>query len=95
MIGKISETPAGGAALPAREDPVRIKEAAMQFESLLLAQILKSMREAGSEGWLGGGEDQASLPALELAEEQFAQALSARGGLGLSDLVVSGLTRTR
>jgi len=28
---------------------------------------------------------------MELAEEQFAQALSSRGGLGLSRLIVQGL----
>jgi len=32
---------------------------------------------------------------MELAEEQFARALAAQGGLGLAALVAGGLKRTR
>ncbi|MBI2679524.1 MAG: hypothetical protein HYX25_00785 [Candidatus Solibacter usitatus] len=70
----------------------KIEKAAKQFESLLIGQIMKSMHEAGSSGWLGGGEDQAGEAAMELAEEQFAQALASRGGLGLARLIMQGLT---
>ncbi len=73
----------------------RIEDAAKQFESLLLASMLRSMREAGAEGWLGGGQDQTSAAAVEFAEEQFAKALAAQGGLGLANLIVDGLKRTR
>jgi Rod binding domain-containing protein len=62
-------------------------DAAQQFESLLLHQLLKS---ASSEegGWLGTGEeDSAGLQALSLAQEQFASALAASGGLGLAKLL--------
>ena len=75
-----------------REDPARVLETARQFESLLIAQLMKSIRE-GSEGWLGSGADQASEAAIGLAEEQFAQALAHQGGLGLASLVESGLER--
>jgi Rod binding domain-containing protein len=68
-------------------------DAARQFEALLLAQILKAVREAESQGWMGTGEDQANATDMELAEEQFAQALSAGGGLGLARLIVAGLER--
>jgi Rod binding domain-containing protein len=64
--------------------------AAGQFESLLIAQMLKSMREAES-GWLGTGEDSASDSAMSMAEEHFADAISAAGGFGLSKIVNSGL----
>jgi Rod binding domain-containing protein len=70
----------------------KIEKAAKQFESLLIGQIMKSMHEAGSSGWMGGGEDQAGEAAMELAEEQFAQALASRGGLGLARLIMQGLT---
>jgi len=73
-----------------KDDPARIEDAARQFEALLMAQLLKSAR-AGSEGWLGAGEDPTASSALELAEEQFAGALAAQGGLGLASLIVSGL----
>lgn len=72
--------------------PERIEDAARQFEALLIAQLLKSMREAGS-GWLGTDDDSTSSSAMELAEEQFAQSLAAQGGLGLARIVASGLRK--
>ena len=67
----------------------RVK-AAKDFEALLIGQMLRSLREEGS-GWLGTGDDQASEAAFGLGEEQFAQALTAGGGLGLSKVIASGL----
>jgi Rod binding domain-containing protein len=67
-----------------------VREAAIQFESLLIAQLLKSVRES-SPGWLGDGEDQAGATATDLAEEHFAQTLARQGGLGLARIVISGL----
>jgi len=92
MVDKIPPLPTS--AVPeSRTSPDKIEHAARQFESLLIGQILKSMHEAGSSGWMGGGEDQSSESAMELAEEQFAQALASRGGLGLSRLIIQGLTK--
>jgi flagellar protein FlgJ len=86
----------GSASGPrAKSDPAAIREAARQFEALLLAQMLRAAREAGADGWLGTGEDSAASCAAGLAEEQFAQALSAQGGLGLANLIVSGLSEER
>ncbi len=69
-------------------------EAAKQFESLLIGQILKSMHE-GSSGWLGSGEDQAAESAMGMAEEHFAKALSQSGGLGLAATIQHGLESPR
>ena len=86
----------GSASGPrAKNDPAAILDAARQFEALLLAQMLRAAREAGADGWLGTGEDQTASSAMGLAEEQFAQALSAQGGLGLANLIVSGLSEER
>jgi Rod binding domain-containing protein len=71
------------------KDP-KAAAAAGQFEALLIAQMLKSMRESES-GWLGTGEDSASDSAMGLAEEHFASAISAAGGLGLAKIVNAGL----
>ena len=73
-----------------KEDPEKIKNAARQFESLLIAQMLKSMQDTEG-GWLGTGEDKSSSSAMEYAQEIFAQSLSANGGLGLATLVADGL----
>lgn len=94
MVDKIA--PSQTAVAPAPEGPTspeKIEHAAKQFESLLIGQILKSMHEAGSSGWMGAGEDQSGESAMELAEEQFAQALASRGGFGLSRLIIQGLTK--
>jgi Rod binding domain-containing protein len=69
-----------------------IAGAARQFESLLLTQILRTVREAGSSGgWLGSGEDASASTAMEMAEEQFAAALSAQGGFGLARMITDNL----
>ena len=95
MISRILPSASSQPAAPAsKNEQARIEDAAKEFESLLLASMLKSMRETGSEGWLGGGEDQTSTAAMEFAEEQFARTLAAQGGLGLASLIVSGLRRT-
>jgi flagellar protein FlgJ len=86
----------GGAAVPPvsrHDETARVHDAAQQFESLLLGQILKSMRETEGGGWMGSGDDQAGATAIAMAEEQFAQALAQGGGLGLANMVVSGLQR--
>jgi Rod binding domain-containing protein len=93
MVDKIF-TPQAVPAPESRTSPEKIEHAAKQFESLLIGQILKSMHEAGSSGWLGGGDDPSGESAMELAEEQFAQALASRGGLGLSRMIIQGLTKS-
>lgn len=81
------ESGAGGRP---EEDRARIADAARQFEALLIAKLLRGARGDG-EGWLGSGEDSTASAALELAEEQFAEALAAQGGLGLARLIAAGL----
>jgi len=78
----------------AKTSPAELLDAARQFESLLLSELLKSVREASGSGWLGTGEDAAGDSAMGLAQEQFAQALAQGGGLGLSKLIAGGLERT-
>ncbi|HXA04990.1 MAG TPA: hypothetical protein VNY30_09130 [Bryobacteraceae bacterium] len=91
MIDPIS-TPPSVTPPESRNSPAKIEGAAKQFEALLMGQILKSMHDEDSNGWLGGGDDQSGESALELAEEQFAQALSSQGGLGLAKVITQGLS---
>jgi Rod binding domain-containing protein len=74
---------------PARP-PRTVAEAAQQFESLMIGQLLKEAR-GDERGWLGSGEEAGNAVASGLAEEQFAQALAKSGGLGLSAQIVSSL----
>jgi Rod binding domain-containing protein len=87
----MAEKVSGPLGAPPKSSPDKIENAAKQFESLLIAQILRSMHESGSASWLGTGDDPSGESAMELAEEQFAQALASRGGLGLSRLIMQGL----
>ncbi|HLK49886.1 MAG TPA: hypothetical protein VKT49_17205 [Bryobacteraceae bacterium] len=82
---------AAGSLTPAPKDsPEKIKDAARQFEALLISQMMKGMRESEG-GWMGTDEDDASSSAMEYAQEMFAQSLTAGGGLGLANLVAKGL----
>ncbi len=71
-----------GLSVKQAQDPAKARDAARQFEALLLTQILKSART-------GGDEDSVN----ELADQQLALALAERGGLGLSELITKGLEK--
>ncbi len=80
--------PAGAGA-----DAAKVKDAARQFEALLIGQMLRSMREAASGGWLGTGEDQTASSMMEVAEEHLARAMAEQGGIGLANMVVEGMSK--
>jgi Rod binding domain-containing protein len=71
----------------------RVQKAARDFEALLVAQMLKSAREGSSGAFSGTESDQATESILEMGEQQIANLLAASGGLGLSTLLVSGLSK--
>lgn len=68
----------------------KILESAVQFEALLLGQLMKSAHDA-SFGDAALGEDQASGSLMEVATQEFSQLLAERGGLGLAKLIQQGL----
>ena len=73
------------------QDNEKLGEAAKAFEALVLGQMLRSARENTPGGLMGDGGDQASSALSGMAEEHFAQALAAQGGLGLARMVTQGL----
>ncbi len=75
----------------AGQDSRRIESAAQQFEALLIGQMLKSMHESDDGGWTGTDNDDAGSQAVELAEEELAQAMAGHGGLGLARVMAQGL----
>lgn len=92
MLNKISPlTPDSARAVP-KDNPAKIKDAAKQFEALLIGQMLKSMRDSEG-GWMGTGGDESSSAAMEYATESFGQALASRGGLGLAATVEKGFEK--
>lgn len=80
-------------AIPKAADPAKARDAAQQFEALLLGQILESARQGG--GWLGSGEDAAGGCAAGYAEQQLASMMARQGGLGLARLISAGLEARR
>jgi len=90
--GSAAEAGATRREVSSREDPAKLKQAASQFEALLIGQMLREFRESGQGGGLEDGDDEAGSSLMEIAEGQFAQVLAAKGGLGLSDTIVKHLS---
>ena len=76
------------AASPAATERAKTRDAAQQFEALLLAQILRSLRESGRG--LGKTEESGDCT-TDFAEQQFARVLAQQGGFGLAALIAAGL----
>jgi Rod binding domain-containing protein len=97
LVPGILSTPglASGIGAPSQktDSPQKTKDAAVQFEALLVGQILKAAHEENG-GWLGAGEeDQTAGSAMQMADEYFARALTSHGGLGLARMISAGLDR--
>ena len=75
------------------DSPEKIKDAATQFEALMIGQILKASKGDSDEGAFGGDADPASESAMDFANDYFARAMAAKGGLGLSNMIVAGLQK--
>jgi Rod binding domain-containing protein len=71
--------------------PSNAKDAATQFEGLLIAEMLRSAHEASPGGLDGDDEDSQSSTLFDLAGEQFAQMIAKQGGFGIARVVTSGL----
>ncbi|MGI8743254.1 MAG: hypothetical protein ACR2NN_11920 [Bryobacteraceae bacterium] len=71
----------------ATRQTAKLKEAASQFEAMLVTQMMQCAR-----GSWNSNEDGQDSTMLELSEQQFAQALASSGGLGIAKMVVTGLT---
>lgn len=76
-----------------QKKPSKIHDAAQQFEALMIGEMLKSVRESSSDGWLGSGDSDASDSAQSMAETQFASALASGGGIGLAKMIERNLTK--
>jgi Rod binding domain-containing protein len=94
MIDNISGSAlavSAASAIPKPDNPAKIHDAAQQFESLLISQLLKTAHEAGGSGWLGTDDDDAGQTGIGFGEEQFSRMLASSGGLGLSSMIEAGL----
>jgi flagellar protein FlgJ len=87
--------PVGGGPGPApaagrREDAqtIRARQAAEEFESILLAQLLKGLRRTIPEG---GDEARMGQTYRELMDEQVAIEVARKGGIGLREAILAYL----
>lgn len=74
------------------DETTELRQAAQEFESFLLQQLLKQARSASR---LLGGDTQPEMPGRDIFEswqdETYASAVSGAGGIGLADLLVQQL----
>ncbi len=70
-----------------------VEEAAREFEAMLVAQLLKTAREAGKMSE-DDNEAAGSENYREFAEKYLAQAIAATDAFGFSQLMVKDLTKT-
>jgi hypothetical protein len=82
------------ATTAAAAEKTKLADAAKQFESLLMAQILKSATPEGEDGLLSGSGDSSTQSLYQLALENFAAVLGQQGGLGLAGSVTGQLENT-
>jgi peptidoglycan hydrolase FlgJ len=90
--GSLASGTATGGAKSAARDPEKARDAAQQFEALLIGQMMRGVRQSGS-GWLGSDADASGECATDYGEQQFAAVMAKQGGLGLADMISKGLSK--
>lgn len=79
-------------AAPKPEIDPKIKKAAAEFESMVIAQMLQPMFEAlDSDGMFGGGTGERMFRPMLV--DQYAQAMSKAGGIGIAQSVAEEMMR--
>lgn len=73
-------------------DMAKAREAAVEFEAVFLAQMLKPMFEdLGSEGLFGGGHAEQMNRSMLL--DEYGRQLAEGGGIGLADKVMAEMIK--
>lgn len=80
-----------GTPVSSKDSPEKIRDAASQFEALLIGQVLRTAQSDKEDGLFGGGGDQAASSAMDFASDYFARALASQGGLGLTRMITKSL----
>ena len=84
----------GASAAAGAGKPKDAKEAATQFEGLLIEEMLQSAHQA-NPGSLSAddSDDSQSDTIFGMASQQFAQVMAKQGGFGLAKIVDQGIAR--
>ena len=103
MIGAVGILPKSGIAgpdamaqtggrMPAARDAAAARKVAKEFESLFVGMMLKSMRETtGKDKLTDGGHGEEVYRSL--LDQEYAKALTERGGVGLASMLEQQLLR--
>jgi peptidoglycan hydrolase FlgJ len=84
----------GSLRVPAKADDEKaLRKVAQEFESLLIAQLMKSMRDASFGDELF--ESSATKAFTGMLDQQYALELSRRPGIGIADLIVKQVQQAR
>lgn len=67
-------------------DPAALRKVAQEFESLLLSQLMKSMRTAGFADDLFESEGTKAFTGM--LDQQYVQEIARGKGIGLADMIV-------
>lgn len=94
MLDKLSALPALAQSQSKTAGAAKLKNAAQQFEALMIEQLLKTARpDEDSSSFMGAGSgDQTGQTAIDFAEQQLANTMAKNGGLGLTNVIVAGLS---
>lgn len=82
---------AGLLASQGKKDPRNVEEAAREFESLFLNQLLKSMRKTVEKSELFHGGHAEDIY-TEMLDTELSKELASSGGIGLADMLIRQLT---
>ncbi len=86
-------TSAPDAGSPGADQRVKLERIAAEFESMLLGQMLKDMRQTGKWGDDEEGEGLGASSLFEAIDVELVSKLSAQGGLGLGQDLLKSLAR--
>lgn len=81
------------ASRPLPAVPPRMKASAEDFEAMVVSQMLTPMFEGiKTDGPFGGGAGEAAFRTFLI--DEYGKAIAARGGIGLSDMMIRSLLVT-
>lgn len=86
----LSQATTQAAKAPKGQDPVKLKEAAQQFEAIFIQQMYKEMRKTIPDDGLiprGNADD----VYIQLQDLEAAKITAQQGGIGLADLMLQQL----
>ncbi len=91
MVEPLNSAAVKAAAPKVTGDNAKLREAAEEFESVFLAQILNAMGAGldGNQG-IGAGDDN---PFGGLLQQEYAKLISRSGGIGVADAVLREMLR--